>query len=502
MSDTVLGRLALVLCAIAGVAGASSQHATSQPAGGEYGSDVPTSQSALADREPSLVPGPAYGTLRYNDDFSYLDGPAGSYKEDFFDPIKRMKLGDGVTLRLGGEVRGRFESVTHKRYGVDRDTQDAYFLHRYLLHGDVQYRSLARLYIEGISAFLEDNDSVTPGTSEDRLDMQQLFADLRILGEDIPLTLRFGRQDMNYGKGRMVEASNWSNVRRNFDGVKLFWSDDLWNVDAWFVKPVEKRQRDVDNAEWDQDFFGLYTTYKGLENHRIDAYFLALVNQGLVTNANLRTGDIGDLAVYTLGGRVAGKKPLDKHIWDYEAEAAYQWGKFSADTIRAWTVALETGYTLENVGGKPRIALGLDYASGDSNPFDDMHETFVPQPGASHGVFGWIDQIGRANVWDPYIALALKPAKQWEAKVYFHSFWADHNRDALYDTSGRPVRRSPFGGIGNHFGNELDLVLEWKVDAHTSMMFGYSHFWPGNFIEQTGRSEDPDLLYVQYRVQF
>ena len=42
----------------------------------------------------------------------------------------------------------------------------------------------------------------------------------------------------------------------------------------------------------------------------------------------------------------------------------------------------------------------------------------------------------------------------------------------------------------------------WKVDVHSSVLFGYSHFWDSDFIIETGPSEDADLFYVQYALKF
>ena len=61
-----------------------------------------------AQADPSTdkpLPGPKYAPIRADDDFSYLDGEEGSYQPDFFDPIKRIHLGDDLTMSLGGETR-------------------------------------------------------------------------------------------------------------------------------------------------------------------------------------------------------------------------------------------------------------------------------------------------------------------------------------------------------------------------------------------------------------
>ncbi len=448
------------------------------------------------------LPGPTYKPLRQDDDFSYLDGPPGSYQSDFFDPIKWIHLTDDLTLSLGGEIRGRLEAVTHKRYGGESPTQDTFFLHRYYYHADFRYRKLIRLFVQGVSAAVEDRDGTPIPNPSDHFDFQQLFADVRFLGEDIPLTLRVGRQELQYGKQRLVSPLDWANVRRSWDGAKVFWQDEDWNLDAWWVRPVQKRQRDVDNVNWDQDFYGFYAAYKGIENHGIDAFFYALRDEGDVPNANLRTGDVGDLSLYTMGGRFWGKTPIGDHCWDYDTVLAGQWGKAAGDTIQAWMWSGDTGYTLANCPWKPRIGIGLDYASGDDDPFDDIHGTFNQMFPLGHAYFGYLDQIGRQNLWAQNVNLTVKPHQRVTSRLAWHTFWTDKNRDALYHAGGAPVRRSPRGNVGDEIGHELDFTLNWKVDPHASLLFGYSHMWASDFITGTGSSEDPDLFYLQYTYKF
>lgn len=461
----------------------------------------PASGPTLADREDSLIPGPKYKKQRYDDDFSYLDGGPGTYKPDFFDPIKRIKF-DDWTLSLGGEIRGRVEADTRRQFGAEPETTDTYFLHRYFLNADLRYRRLFRAYAEGFSAFIEDRDGPILRNGEDRLDLSQLFFDFRLLGEHIPLTLRAGRQELFFGRGRLIAPGDWPNSQRAFDAIRLSWNPADWNIDFWWARPVDRTPRSADTAESKQDFYGFYSTYHGLTNHQIDFYILALSDNGDVTNANLRVGDIGDLAVFTAGSRFGGRLPLGKDVWDYDSEFAGQWGKFSADTIQAFMWSLDTGYTFESAPMKPRLGLGLDYASGDRNPFDDIHQTFNPLFGNGHRYLGWIDLINRRNIWATNANLTFKPVRNVETIVAWHMFWLDKNEDAYYSFAGAPARRTPYGGTGVELGNEIDLGITWRVDAHTQILLGYSHFFTGEFLERTGRSEDADLVYLQYRIQF
>lgn len=452
-----------------------------------------------ADTPPAPLRRPRYAPLRFNDDFSYLEGPEGSYEPDFFDPIKWIRLDDDFVLSLGGEIRGRMEAITFKRYGAGDKRQDTFFIHRYMPHADLRYRELARIFIQGVSGWAHGIDGTPVPNPEDRLDVQQLFGDIRFLGEDIPLTFRIGRQELQYGNQRLVSALDWANIRRSWDGLKLLWQTDELDVDVWWARPVRKLPTRRDRIDRDVDFYGAYATYKGIENHGIDGYFLALRDTGGFTNANMRTGD---LSLYTMGGRFWGRTPVGEHWWDYETELAGQWGKAAGDTLGAWMWSFYSGYTLSDVPWSPRLGFGFDYASGDRDPRDRRHGTFNQLFPLGHAHFGWIDQVGRQNVWAQNLNLTLRPFENVTTLLAWHTFWLDKKRDALYGVAGQPVRRDPTGRAGRRIGNELDFRVIWRLDVHATLLFGYSHFWAGNFIHKTGPGRDPNFFYVQYQYTF
>ncbi len=478
---------------------AQSTSAT-QPADGPAPATAPAEDVA----EPAgPLPGPKYASMRQNDDFSYLDGPEGSYKKDLFDPIKRIHLTDDLTMRLGGEIRGRMEAMTHQRFGAEPTPEDTFFLHRYYYHADVQYRKLARFFVEGVSADIEDHDGTVVPNPSDHFDAHQMFADLRFLGEEVPLTFRGGRFELELGRQRLVSPLDWANVRRAWDGAMLFWHDqNIW-IDGFYARPVVVKDKSVDDNDEDVSFFGLYTTWKGIPNHEIDIYYLGLNNTTDTANANVRTGDVGDLTVHTIGSRFGGKTPVGVHTWDYDTELAGQWGTWAGDVIQAWMWSGETGYTLSNLPWVPRVGAGLDYASGDADPYDGAHQTFNQLFPFGHYYLGYLDEIGRQNIWAQRVEVSAKPIDPVTCRIAWHTFWTDKNRDALYNAAGARTRRSINGGVGDEIGHELDLTVNWQVDPHASVLFGYSHFWASDFIFGTGPpDEDPDLLYVQYRYQF
>ncbi len=478
--------------------------ATSQP---ETSVSPVTTQPAA----PLSLRGPKYGLHSWEDDFSYLEGPPGSYKPDFLDPIKWIKLDKDWRLSLGGELRWREEFQTNRTYGANNPAEDSFGLYRAWLHADLQYRKLARVFVETIDAGYDDLDLPQQANQVNRWDIHQLFTDLHILGEDTPLTLRVGRQTISYGRQRLVEKSNWGNVGKKFDGARLMYRSDTFDIEGFFYKPVvfalypysaplrpkinEGMDRTPDHYREEQSFYGMYSTYKGIKNQVVDFYFFGLNDKGFLTNANLK---MGDLSVYTLGTRLAGTVGC----FDHDTEFAGQWGTWAGDTIQAWMFATDEGYTFKNVGWTPRIGTGFNLATGDKNPADSAHQTFNQLFHQGPPFFGYEQLVGLQNVIAPEVNLTFQPIKDVTVKAQYNHFWLQEERDALYNSGGGASRRSLGGIAGNEVGDLFYLTASWQIDVHSNLLLGFEHFWADHVISRTGLSRDPNLFFIQYVFRF
>jgi hypothetical protein len=454
-------------------------------------------QSTTTEAPPVKPRGkPRFLDLRYDEDFSYLDGPPDSYESSFLDPIKHMHLGPDWRLTLGGEFRARLEAETNKAFGATEPAQDTFAVHRYLLHADLKYQDVFRVFAQGIAAFDEDRDLARRPVDENHWDLHQLFIDVSMHGGERPTTLRVGRQEFNYGRERLVSALNWGNVRRRFDGIKLFRREETWDLDIWWARPVPVLRKQFDRFNEKVDFSGAYFTYKAIPRHGLDVYAFSIHDRTDSINPN---GRRGDRTVHTIGSRFWGKSAG----FDYEAELAGQWGTWAGDSVRAWSWTIDGGHTWEGTPLKPRVGAGFDWASGDRNPNDGTVQTFDQLFPLGHAYFGYLDLIGRQNIMAANVNLSAWPVKDTVKTIAaFHMFWLTESEDALYNAGAGVVRRDPTGNSGREVGQELDLTLSWKLDVHSSLLLGYSHFWPGNYIRGTGRSEDADLFYVQYAFKF
>lgn len=443
---------------------------------------------------PAAPPGPKYSLLRYNDDFSYLDGEPGSYREDFFDPIKNMQFRDW-TLSLGGEFRLRVESRTNKFLNLENPTQDTVSLHRMFLHADLKYRDTFRIFVQGIHAASENNDGPVLATDENHLELTQAFADFRIFGSKTPWVFRAGRQELLYGAQRFVSPLGWSNTQRRFDGFKLFYESDDWNADFWYVFPVPPRAEQFDHFDDRRIFLGSYFTYKAIPDHGIDFYYFYNRNANEPVNAN---GNRGSLDMNTIGGRFYG----NSGPWDYDAELTGQFGDFAGDSVAAWSFSTEAGITFEDIDWRPRLGVGFDIATGDTDPSDGRHQTFNHLFPLGHAYLGIMDFVARENVIAGNVNLTVRPLENVSAVAAYHMFWLEEEADGLFSPGRALLRRDLTGSSGRHIGNELDFILNWKLDDHQDLQLGYAHFWHGSFVDSTGLSDDADFIYLQYLLRF
>ena len=140
------------------------------------------------------------------------------------------------------------------------------------------------------------------------------------------------------------------------------------------------------------------------------------------------------------------------------------------------------------------------WASGDDNPTDADLGTFNQLYPLAHAYIGYADVLGRQNVVDLYggaelnlLAEERRFVRKLTLQGTYHAFWRASNDDSIYTVAGAPGRA---GGNARYVGTELDLLLNWQIDRHLSSYVGFSHVFPGDFIDETGPSEDISLLYV------
>jgi len=443
-----------------------------------------------------------FKNLRFDEDWSALKDP--EMKTDHWFPgIKMIELdGDGDwTASFGGQLRFQTKSEQNRNLlGGPVPHNNDFNLLRLRMNGEIRYRNAFRAYVEMIDAGIHGNDA--PPTPIDEQDVDFLNAFIEYPGKDF--LARLGRFEMQYGAQRLISPLEWANTRRTFEGGLIRAVNEQVTTDVFVTKSVDVDPDDLDNPNQDRFFSGVYNTWKMAEGRGLDFYALAL-NDSNDPPFTVPAGGPpeADTDTYTVGGRFFGKGGA----LDYEAEAAQQVGNRNGLDVDAYMWTLVGGVTAADVLFSPRFALDVDYASGDNNIADDDYETFNQLFPLAHAYFGYIDLIGRQNIFQIMPSVTMKTTSTTTFRASWSDFELADDSDFLYNAAGAISAGQSAATLntGDDVGHEVDLTLGWKptfMAPHGEFLFGYSWFDPGSFVTGYGADEDASLLYAQYMFTF
>jgi hypothetical protein len=411
---------------------------------------------------------------------------------------------------FGGQVRARYELFENGSPAFPtRDFQDngvvndnCYLWLREKLHLGYKAGWIAAFAEARDSSSIGDNDPKNPG--QDRFDIHQAFISLGNPSK-FPLTAKVGRQELAYGDERILGPSDWSNTGRVFDAAKLrLEQPDFW-LDAFagrVVVPTDKTLNEPDSHDW---LFGGFAGSKTLLSFQeSQLYFLARnVSPGSTTTPR---------DIYTLGVR-AKSLPGKLKGWDYTVEALGQLGNITQSGRRrdqeAFATSLAAGYTFAQVPTSPRLGLGYDFSSGDSDPTDATSHTLDNLFPTNHRHYGTMDFIGWRNIHDARASLTVKPHKKLQLSLDYHLFWLADTHDYFYPQSGSGRNGAGYGlhpDYSSFVGSELDLEAAYNFAAWGGLRAGYGHFFAGDYVRQSkaalGGATDADWFYAQLTFNF
>ncbi len=436
-------------------------------------------------------------------------------RTDFFDPIKWIPFdkNGSMFLTLGGELRERFQDLRNQEFGLPSPTHDANGFHRIFLFADIHLGPHFRTFVDVVNGEILGTVANPSPTEKDPLDFLQAFADviLPVRNHGV-FTLRVGRHEMSFGSGRFVSFRDTPNVRREFDGVRAFWTDAKGKrLDALLTRPVNPHLGVFnDVADRTQLFWGVYATRpvaagKGLS---LDLYYLGLDRK----NANFAQG-LARERRHTIGARLFGERTgfdwdeaRDFHrrgqsdndfAFDWDVEVAYQLGSFATADIRAWMISSSSGYTLSESRLSPRLGIKADAVSGDGNLQDNQLGTFNPlYPSLQY--YSQTGLFAPSNVINLQPNFTLEPTKGVSANVAWSSLWRESKADAFYAPPLVPV--SGTATDERFIGHEASANLAWQATVHLTITSTFAHFTPGGSVRQArGRSGDYFLALGQVR---
>lgn len=441
----------------------------------------------------------AYKGVFYANDFSYLNDPCYSGPSFPGDSLKGLCCN---RLDLGGELRFRYHHEENIRGLGLTGRDDEFWLTRVRLFSNWRINDYFRLYGEFLYADSGGQQFPARPIEVNRGEANNLFLDTKLLDE---LTARVGRQELLLGSQRLVSPLDWGNTRRTFDGARLIYSGDNWDVDGFWVNPVRRTDEYVDR--WDAtdssiDFFGVYASRDGTSLGTVEAYYLGLDNQA------------ANFDYHTLGSRVVGS--TDGGL-QYELEGGYQFGSnspgYGNHDAGFVTAGLGRQFCIGTSGGawKPTVWAYYDWASGgDDVPAargDDSFDHLYP---LAHKYNGLMDLFGRRNLHDANMIFSTPIlGDKVSFLIWYHYFFLDE-KTTPYSVVMTPYNPNNAAG-DRELGHEIDVLFNINLNPRNNVLVGYSFFDAGAYYDTTAgipnadpprSNNDAQFFYFQYQTWF
>ena len=412
-----------------------------------------------------------------------------------------ISLTDDMNLRLGAEVRSRYEGYTR---GVvapnapkDHNHTTEYLRTRTRVYGALDFGeditinlSLAnRFHYVTTSPSKPNNNG--KGTWEFPDEVYIDAANIvfkNILDTGISITL--GRQNVGFGNGLLVAEGTPFDQGRSvyFDGITVRFSSENFNstfftfYDRWKDGTVFINDRNRPLRSGNIFTTGLYNTYILNDYFKFDAYYMFNDLDDKHPNLAERAYRAdSSLSLHTVGLRFFGAVPK---IIDYSLEAAAQFGRDAdGNHINANMTDARLNYHIyEDSDLKPALGLEFAHFSGDDNP-SGTNRSWNPilcqcplwgeelLPIMLNGMWTNLNMI--------CTTLSCKPTEKCKVSLYATDYYADEHDGTIGGTSNT--------GGGRHVGLLAGLFVSYDFlkDFHFLKNLAgqayLSHFMPGDF---------------------
>lgn len=388
-------------------------------------------------------------------------------------------------LTLGAQLRTRTEVRDGQGAPLPKGANPAFFTSQRtrLNAGYSMYRLKFGLTVQDVRVWGQDISTLNRTTTADNnaIMMHEAWAEILLTDTTLKnkaLSLKIGRQELNYDDQRLLGGLDWLQQARRHDAAVLKYETKSWMVHAGAA--FNQNRENSSGTIYSSNPAGNYTSttnggsmYKSMQYAYAakklksgSASFLFFTDQfskyRMDSATNLKAFEQGSWARATTGFYI--NNTFNK--LGLTASAYYQFGKTSsAQALSSFLLSAAFVYGITN---KINAAAGVDFTSGGTN--GTTSNTFDPLYGTPHKFWGLMDyfyvasSFGRNGLADYYIKTKYKLSDKLLLSADLHHF-----------NSAKSITTS--GGNKRTFGQELDLVGSYSLTKQISVEAGYARFF-------------------------
>jgi hypothetical protein len=396
-------------------------------------------------------------------------------------------------IQFGGQFRDRWEQAGNIGYRPVSDGYDLIQLRLGVYIRPVKWFELVAVTQDSRIFFNQLVPSLPP--YQNVWDIREAYVRLGNSGEG-PADLLVGRQMFSFGDERVIGPSDWANMGRTFDTVRLDLHPKKVKVSIFAASVINAVDGRLDHHIEGNNLYGMYSSFRSLVPRAVlEPYLLWRVAPGNIPLPE--TAGRGAMSEVTGGARIAGMLPGD---FDYDVEMNKQTGSLGHYTIAAWAGHWNAGKIFAGTPGKPRPFAEYNYATGNGNPQSNTwttHDQIYPSP---HDKVEFADQFGWRNIKDLRAGVMENIAKRWQLTEMVNNMWLATKNDAVYSSSGAASVAANPRATSTHLGTELDLIAIFKQNTHVTYGFGFGYLFTGAFLKEStpGKSYYYPFAYVTY----
>ncbi len=284
--------------------------------------------------------------------------------------------------------------------------------------------------------------------------------------------------------GRLIGGAEWYGIGRSFDGGNFtyeFSQNTSFTLMAarptrgvFDVNGMSEIDVDVQYADFTREFPEKRTSSEirlFASGYHDGRNVLKVDNRPLV----LREADNKDIRIGTFGGSYILEFKTPVGGWDLTGWGAWQTGSWGTLDHRADAFTAEAGWQLPIGPWHPWLRAAADYASGDSNPLDTVHETFF-QPLPSERKYARFPFYTLQNGQDYVGTVLLRPRTETIVRMDVHKVKLSEPADLWYEGTGA-YQNSSFGYTGQSarasggLANYIDAGVDTPITSRIRFSF-------------------------------
>ena len=294
---------------------------------------------------------------------------------------------------------------------------------------------------------------------------------------------------------RLIGNFGFTNAQRSFDGIDAHYGQRSWDITTMFGRADQGVFNMNGNPELNVDIQYLAFTKSDWKDHLVWRVFGIGYHDGRtgITKTDnrplpVRATDHRNVRLGTYGGDFMSAIPAGSGQFDFMGWGALQNGGWGNQEQSANAAAFEGGYQFLNVASTPWIRGGWWRGSGDNNPKDGTHGTFVellptPRNYARTPIYNLM------NLTDEFVQVIDRPRKKCELRSDLHWLQLTSKKDLWYQGGGA-YDNKVFGFTGrpsnghSSFNNLADISSDWHATAHLDVNLYYGHAWGKTVVQK------------------